>query len=56
MTHEFYPCPKCGKPDSSWTGDTYCGSCEEAFAKECEEFGDFRTESEMLKYYASLNE
>lgn len=30
----LFPCPKCGKPDSSWDGSTYCGPCEEAYQRE----------------------
>jgi uncharacterized Zn finger protein (UPF0148 family) len=32
----FYPCPKCGKKESSWDGVIYCGSCEPAYQKEQE--------------------
>lgn len=29
-----FPCPKCGKPESSFDGEHYCGKCEEEFQKE----------------------
>jgi len=31
---KWYECPKCGKPDSSWDGESYCGPCEEKFREE----------------------
>lgn len=30
----MYPCPKCGKPNSSHDGTQYCGPCEEQYHKE----------------------
>jgi uncharacterized Zn finger protein (UPF0148 family) len=36
----FYDCPKCGKHESSWDGESYCGSCEEEFRSEQEEEDD----------------
>lgn len=51
----WYDCPACGK-EKSCSGDTFCGACEEKYQKEIEAAGQFKTEQEMLDYYARLNE
>ena len=34
VTTIFYNCPMCDKKESSFDGETYCGSCEERYQKE----------------------
>lgn len=30
----MFACPKCGKPESSYDGNTFCGPCEAAYRAE----------------------
>lgn len=44
--YRLYDCPKCGKKESSFDGYTFCGSCEEKFHREEEEFRRLQEEKE----------
>jgi uncharacterized Zn finger protein (UPF0148 family) len=54
MSHRLYPCPRCGKEDASWDGETYCGKCQEAYQRENEEF-DVLTDANFADWAASIN-
>lgn len=51
----LYDCPKCGKKESSYNTETFCGKCESAYHAEEAKFRKFeQTEEAYLSTWASI--
>ena len=47
----MYPCPKCGKKDSSYDGEIFCGPCERAYRQEEEDWN----QAEIARLQGKIN-